>query len=77
MLFQDYLVQVARPARWLYNSSVVTDQNPHDMAVAALKGLLLDSLPQEIPYKTDVTIQYWDINPAGQSPLVGTHRRRN
>jgi len=67
---RDYLVQVARPARWLYNSSVVTDQNPHDMAVAALKGLLLDSLPQEIPYKTDVTIQYWDINPAGALNVV-------
>ena len=67
------MVESAKPAHWVYNSSVVTDQNPMEMATNAVREKLLDLLPKEIPYKTKVSINYWDVNEAGK--VVNTKKR--
>ena len=36
------------------------------MAIASLKSVLLETFPNEMPYKTQVSIEYWDIHPSGR-----------
>jgi GTPase Era involved in 16S rRNA processing len=44
---------------------VVTDQNPHEMAIALMKGKLLDILNKELPYSVGVSIRFWEEDLSG------------
>lgn len=49
----------------MYNSSVVTDQKPQDVAMALVRECLLDLLTDELPYSIKTSIQQWDIDQTG------------
>jgi GTPase Era involved in 16S rRNA processing len=49
----------------MYNSSVVTDQNPHEMAIAIIRGKLLDILDKELPYSINTSVRYWEEDFSG------------
>lgn len=62
---QEHLYQAAQPGRWIYNSSVVTDQNPHEMVIACLRGKLLDMLEKELPYSVKISVRFWEVDVSG------------
>ncbi len=62
---KEHLLNAARPGNWIYNSSVVTDQNPHEMAIAIVREKLLDFLTDELPYTIQVSIRMWDVDSLG------------
>ena len=47
---QNYLITNAQPGHWQYHDSVLTDQDPVDIAKLCVREKLLDHLPKEIPY---------------------------
>jgi GTPase Era involved in 16S rRNA processing len=59
------MYKVAKPGRWMYNSSVVTDQDPHDMAISLMRGKLLDMLDKELPYSINASIRFWEEDLSG------------
>ncbi|KAF8767770.1 GTPase Era like protein [Argiope bruennichi] len=66
---RNYLLNEAHPGEWIYHSSTVTDQHPHDIALLILREKLLEYLPEEIPYKLDLRITQWETLPTG-SPEI-------
>ncbi|GBL75559.1 GTPase Era, mitochondrial [Araneus ventricosus] len=66
---RNYLLSAALPGEWMYHSSTVTDQHPHDIALTTLREKLLEYLPEEIPYKLDLRITKWGTLPTG-SPEI-------
>lgn len=67
---QKHLYQAAKPGRWIYNSSVVTDQNPHEMAMACVRGKLLDMLQKELPYSVKISIRFWEVDVSGNQTII-------
>merc|ERR1712071_13484 len=67
---KEYLFDKAQPARWLFHPSVVTDQDPHEMAIATVREKLLNILANEIPYNIDVSIDFWEVDPSGVLKIV-------
>ena len=53
-MLQNHLLDTAQPGAWLYHSSMVTDQDPIEMARMCVQEKLMDNLPVEIPYKLSV-----------------------
>lgn len=66
----EHLYQAAQPGRWIYNSSVVTDQNPHEMVIACLRGKLLDMLEKELPYSVKISVRFWEVDVSGTLNIV-------
>lgn len=62
---RDYLLDSAKPHEWMFPRQLVTDQNPHEIAITTVKSKLLDHLSKEVPYNLDVKISTWDIDSAG------------
>lgn len=58
----DYLLDNAKPSPWIFNHSVVTDQNPHDIAVQTVREKFLDTLPKEMPYNLKFEMEYWELS---------------
>ncbi|XP_074642464.1 GTPase Era, mitochondrial-like [Tubulanus polymorphus] len=57
--FKEYLLSCSKPGDWLYHSSLLTDQDPWEIAKQSVLEKLLDHLPQEVPYNIDLDIIYW------------------
>ena len=54
----------------MYNSSVVTDQDPREMTIAIVREKLLDLLQNELPYSIKISIELWDLDQAGNLNIV-------
>jgi len=67
---KNYLLTAARPGRWLFNSSLVTDQDPNEIAIATVREKLLNTLPDEIPYKIKISVEFWEFAPSGILKVV-------
>lgn len=67
LIFQDYLLAAARPGRWLFHSSLVTDQDPYEIAIATVREKLLNTLPDEIPYNVNISVEFWEFAMSGKS----------
>ncbi|CAH1801733.1 unnamed protein product [Owenia fusiformis] len=58
---RDFMFNVATPGNWHYHSSMVTDQNPAEIAKMCVWEKCMDHLPEEIPYSIDVEIVMWEM----------------
>lgn len=67
---KDYLLQIAKPGDWMYHSSVVTDQHPHDLAKIVVWQCLLEHIDGFIPYTLYPEITYWEVNSSNQLNVV-------
>lgn len=59
-LFQNYLVSNAKTASYQYGLSEWTDQKPETLITEAVRAKFLDFLAQEIPYKLNVQLEYYE-----------------
>ncbi|XP_050411460.1 GTPase Era, mitochondrial isoform X2 [Patella vulgata] len=59
---KEYFVKTAKPGDWHYHSSLVTDQNPQELAMSCVWEKLLDYLPKEIPYQMYPRIVHWEVD---------------
>lgn len=62
---RQYLIENAKPAKWMFPNNVWTDQAAEDVIQSAVKAKLLDFLPQEIPYLLSAKLEYFNINSRG------------
>jgi len=67
---KDYLLAAARPGRWLFHSSLVTDQDPYEIAIATVREKLLNTLPDEIPYNVNISVEFWEFAMSGVLKIV-------
>ena len=64
------MLAAARPKKWIYNSSVVTDQHPYDIAISLLREKLLDLLDKELPYTLKYSIRHWNVDINGSLDVI-------
>lgn len=62
---REFMFSMAKPAPWMYHSSSITDQHPHQLVKQIIKEKLLDALPKEIPYGLSVYITSWVLDTCG------------
>lgn len=62
---RDFMLNEALPRDWVYPSTLVTDQHPHEIALTTIREKLMEYLPEEIPYKLDLRIKNWEILSTG------------
>ncbi|XP_066256284.1 GTPase Era, mitochondrial [Euwallacea similis] len=62
---KQYLIDSARPAKWMFPQAVWTDQTAEIIIQNSVKAKLLDFLPQEIPYRLKPELEYFDLNDKG------------
>jgi len=54
-----YILSQAVAMEWRYSKETVTDSNMFDIVKDAMRASLLDALPQEVPYQTQVKVSDW------------------
>ncbi|XP_047020680.1 GTPase Era, mitochondrial [Helicoverpa zea] len=57
---KNYLVSNAKTANFQYSPSQWTDQRPESLIEEAVRAKFLDFLAQEIPYKLNVQLEYYE-----------------
>lgn len=67
---QEYLLQYAKPAEWMYPETVYTDQKPEQVICDAVKARILDHLPNEVPYKCKVKLELYNKLRDGRCSLA-------
>ncbi|OXA61654.1 GTPase Era, mitochondrial [Folsomia candida] len=67
---REYFVLNSKPASWLYAEDFLTDVKPQELTIRVVRALLLDHLPQEMPYKLDPKVEYWDRNDTGELKII-------
>ncbi|KAK9504703.1 hypothetical protein O3M35_010973 [Rhynocoris fuscipes] len=55
-----YLLNSAKYGDWLFPENSFTDQSPEVLITETVRSKLLEHLPQEIPYKLNVELEYLD-----------------
>jgi len=56
------LLESTYPASWKFHPSIVTDQNPVEVARLCIWERLLDNLPDEIPYNIKIRLSCWEMS---------------
>lgn len=56
----------AKSGEWLFPQNVWTDQSTQTIIEDAVKAVLLDYLPQEIPYMMKVNMEYFKEHDDGK-----------
>jgi len=69
-LLREYFVVNARPSPWLFQEDFLTDVDPREFAIRVIKSLLLEYLPQEMPFKVTPKIDFWDETDSGKLKIV-------
>ncbi|XP_066137882.1 GTPase Era, mitochondrial [Euwallacea fornicatus] len=67
---KQYLIDSARPGKWMFPQVVWTDQTAENIIQSSVKAKLLDFLPQEIPYRLKPELEYFDLNDEGTITAV-------
>ncbi|XP_055372364.1 GTPase Era, mitochondrial [Condylostylus longicornis] len=55
-----WLLHEAKNEKWLFPAGTFTDETQEDIIVESVRARLLDYLPQEIPYKLQTTLEYFN-----------------
>lgn len=62
---KDYLLENAKPGKWIFPSNIWTDQSAEQMILNTVKAMLLQYLQQEIPYTLRPEMELFEINQEG------------
>lgn len=62
---KDYLLENAKPGKWMFPSNVWTDQSAEQIILNTVKAMLLQYLQQEIPYTLRPEMELFEINQEG------------
>ncbi|KAF5269607.1 hypothetical protein FQR65_LT05946 [Abscondita terminalis] len=62
---KNYLINSAKPGKWLFPGDVWSDQTPEKIITDTVKATLLDFLPQEIPYQMEPEMELYEVNDEG------------
>lgn len=57
---KEYLISNAKTSGYQYSPNAWTDQKPETLIEEAVRAKFLDFLPQEIPYKLSVQLEYFE-----------------
>ncbi|XP_018013044.1 uncharacterized protein LOC108670105 [Hyalella azteca] len=61
-VLRELLTRRARPATWEYPPAMVTDQDPHQLALATVRAQFLDRLKFQLPYELRFSIDSWELS---------------
>ncbi|XP_045172486.2 GTPase Era, mitochondrial-like [Mercenaria mercenaria] len=59
---KEYLLEISRPADWIYHSSVISDQHPFEIAKMCVTQSFLDNMDSYLPYVINPEIISWDVD---------------
>lgn len=62
---REYLLENAKPGKWIFPSNVWTDQTAEQMILNTVKAVLLQYLQQEIPYTLRPQMELYEVNEEG------------
>uniref|UniRef100_A0A8D8S1Z2 GTPase Era, mitochondrial n=1 Tax=Cacopsylla melanoneura TaxID=428564 RepID=A0A8D8S1Z2_9HEMI len=58
---RNYLLSQAKPSGWLFSEEMFTDQDPVVIIEDTVRSRMLNDLPQEVPYRANVAVEYLDF----------------
>ncbi|KAL1456944.1 hypothetical protein WDU94_001628 [Cyamophila willieti] len=58
---RNYLLSQAKPTGWMFSEEMFTDQDPVIIIQDTVRSRMLNDLPQEIPYRANVAVEYLDF----------------
>jgi len=59
------ILSLAPPASWVYNSALITNQNPITLARQFVLEAVMDAVTHEVPYQVEIKVVMWEINDSG------------
>ncbi|KAA0187248.1 hypothetical protein HAZT_HAZT006655 [Hyalella azteca] len=74
-VLRELLTRRARPATWEYPPAMVTDQDPHQLALATVRAQFLDRLKFQLPYELRFSIDSWELSESALL-IISCHCRR-
>ncbi|XP_028145382.1 GTPase Era, mitochondrial isoform X1 [Diabrotica virgifera virgifera] len=57
---REYLIYNAKPGEWMFPGDTWTDQKAESVVINTVKAVLLNHMPQEIPYKLQPKLEYFN-----------------
>lgn len=64
-LLQKYLLKLAKPGKWLFDKSFVTDQAETKIVENTVTAKLMDFLPNAVPYTIKVELEFFNRTAEG------------
>jgi GTPase Era involved in 16S rRNA processing len=60
------LLQRSKPSPWLFSKDEITDKEDYKLVLSTIESILLDDLPNEVPYNLKVELEYYEISREGK-----------
>uniref|UniRef100_A0A2S2Q172 GTPase Era, mitochondrial n=1 Tax=Sipha flava TaxID=143950 RepID=A0A2S2Q172_9HEMI len=67
---REYLLQRSKPSPWLFSKDEITDKEDYKLVLSTIESILLDDLPNEVPYNLKVELEYYEISREGNLHIV-------
>ncbi|XP_050540266.1 GTPase Era, mitochondrial-like [Daktulosphaira vitifoliae] len=67
---KDYLIQKSKPSSWIFPEGTLTDKQDTDLILEIIKANLLNNLPNEVPYKLQIELEYFEVSSDGNMHIV-------
>lgn len=65
-VLQLYLLDLARPGKWLFEETAITDQDEVKLIENIVFSKLLEYLPNVVPYNLKVALEYFNKSQDGE-----------
>ncbi|XP_026677151.1 GTPase Era, mitochondrial-like [Diaphorina citri] len=59
---RNFLLSQAKTSPWLFSQEIFTDQDPVVIIEDTVRARMLNDLPQEVPYRAGVQVEYLDFD---------------